>query len=139
MSDWWQHRLEPPAPRSEGERDLAALQGVWAQVWSKADGSELDEPPGYPVRVTISGDRFTLVNAHLGSAITYRLRPVPGASPKAYDLVDETDPGQTVEAIYELAGDTLRVCQPLAGRPRPTEFNGDEGTMNLLVVHERVG
>jgi uncharacterized protein (TIGR03067 family) len=139
MSEWWQHSLEPPDPRSAGERDLAALQGVWGQVWSKADGSELDEPPDFPVRVTISGSEFTLSNARLGTAITYRLRPVPGASPKAYDLVDEDDPTQTVEAIYELNGDTLRVCQPLASRPRPTEFNGDEGTMNLLAVHKRVG
>jgi uncharacterized protein (TIGR03067 family) len=139
MSDWWQHSLEPPDPRSAAERDLAALQGVWAQVWSKADGSELEEPPDYPVRVTVRGDEFTIGNARLGTATTYRLRPVPGASPKAYDLVAEDDPAQTVEAIYELAGDTLRVCQPLAGGPRPTEFTADAGTMNLLIVHKRVG
>ena len=138
MGEWWQHLPEEPDRRTAEEIDLAALQGVWAQVWSNGDGSPLQEPPDYPVRVTITGTEFTLTNTRRGGRMVYRLRLIPGADPRAYDLIEEGDPSQTVEAIYELEGDTLRVCQPLAGKPRPTEFSGDAGTMNLLIVHKRI-
>jgi uncharacterized protein (TIGR03067 family) len=139
VGEWWQHLPAEHDGRTPAERDLAALQGVWAQVWSNGDGSVLEEPHGYPVRVTISGDRFTLSNWKVGGGVAFRIRIIPGQSPNAYDLVAEDDPSEVVEAIYELDGDTLRVCQPFAGKPRPREFNGDAGTMNLLIVHRRIG
>ena len=41
------------------------------------------------------------------------------------------------DAIYEISGDTLRVCFDPEGKKRPTEFKGASGSQTL-VVHRRV-
>ncbi len=39
--------------------------------------------------------------------------------------------------IYELEGDTLRVCYDLSGKKRPGEFKTAEGTQLYLVTYTR--
>ena len=45
--------------------------------------------------------------------------------------------GKTFPAIYELAGDTLRVCYDLSGKKRPTEFKTKADTKLYLVTYKR--
>ena len=45
--------------------------------------------------------------------------------------------GKTFQAIYELDGDTLKVCYDLSGKGRPTEFKTAEGTQLFLVIYTR--
>jgi hypothetical protein len=39
--------------------------------------------------------------------------------------------------IYEIGGDTLKVCFDPEGKERPTQFKGGPGSQTL-VVHKRV-
>jgi hypothetical protein len=39
--------------------------------------------------------------------------------------------------IYELNGDTLRICRAEAGEERPMEFKSKEGTQTILSVAKR--
>ena len=45
--------------------------------------------------------------------------------------------GKTFPAIYELKGDTLRICYDLSGAKRPTEFKSIAGTRLYLVTYNR--
>ena len=45
--------------------------------------------------------------------------------------------GKTFPAIYELKGDTLRICYDLSGAKRPTEFKTVAGTKLYLVTYNR--
>jgi hypothetical protein len=45
--------------------------------------------------------------------------------------------GKTYPAIYELKGDTLRICDDLSGAKRPSEFKTVEGTRLYLVTYDR--
>lgn len=46
--------------------------------------------------------------------------------------------GKTIQGIYEIDGDTLRVCVVLPGKgERPTEFSGKGGSGCNLTVYER--
>jgi len=45
--------------------------------------------------------------------------------------------GRTFPAIYELEGDTLRICYDLSGVKRPTEFKSIAGTRLYLVTYVR--
>ena len=45
--------------------------------------------------------------------------------------------GKTFPAIYELKGDTLRICYDLSGAKRPTEFKSIAGTRLFLVTYNR--
>jgi uncharacterized protein (TIGR03067 family) len=46
--------------------------------------------------------------------------------------------GKTFLAIYELTGDSLKICYDLEGKTRPTEFRTNPGTQLFLVLYKRV-
>ena len=51
-------------------------------------------------------------------------QPMTDAFLKSISLkLDWTEQRQTFHAIYELKGNTLRICSNLSGAKRPTEFN----------------
>ena len=50
---------------------------------------------------------------------------------RAHRIIDLQD------AIYELNGDTLRICYDLSGSKRPTEFKTAAGTKLYLVTYNR--
>ena len=45
--------------------------------------------------------------------------------------------GKSFPAIYELSGDTLRICYDLSGTKRPTEFKSTAGTKLYVVTYKR--
>jgi len=62
------------------------------------------------------------------------------SEPKGMTITDTAGPnqGKTFPAIYELKGDTLRICYDLSGAKRPTEFKTVAGTQLYLVTYTRV-
>ena len=46
--------------------------------------------------------------------------------------------GKTMTGIYEIKGDTMRVCFAGGGKDRPTEFRTKEGSMEMLVTYKRI-
>ena len=59
--------------------------------------------------------------------------------PKSITVTGTEGPnnGKTFPAIYELEGDTLRICYDLSGAKRPTEFKSVAGTQLYLVTYMR--
>ncbi len=55
------------------------------------------------------------------------------------DVVPSDGPaqGQTIEEIYELNGDKLKICLALPGNQRPTEFKAPEGSGRWLFTYKR--
>jgi uncharacterized protein (TIGR03067 family) len=62
------------------------------------------------------------------------------AKPKTMDATDTEglDAGKVIKAIYEIAGDTMRVCYAIEGGGRPTEMATKEGSPWLLITYQRV-
>jgi len=61
------------------------------------------------------------------------------SKPKGMTITGTEGPnqGKTFPAIYELKGDTLRICYDLSGAKRPTEFKSVVGTKLYLVTYNR--
>jgi RNA polymerase sigma factor (sigma-70 family) len=114
------------------EQDRDQLQGSWRVVEyvdtrGKAPPDEIKE-----FRWDIEGDGFTMVGCHanplkpepmqnaLGNVMQFRFRLDAGQRPKSADISVDGNPCWV--AIYELNGETLRVCTAKAGSPRPTGF-----------------
>ena len=61
------------------------------------------------------------------------------SNPKGMSITGTEGPnnGKTYPAIYEIKGDTLRICYDLSGAKRPTEFKSVAGTHLYLVTYNR--
>jgi len=58
--------------------------------------------------------------------------------PLTIDIVQENEKERTSLAIYELQGDSLKLCGTNAGRPRPTGFSAAKGTGHTLLMNKQV-
>ena len=61
------------------------------------------------------------------------------AKPKAMDATktEGLEAGKVLKAIYELSGDTLRVCYAFDGETRPTAFATEDGSAWVLITYKR--
>jgi uncharacterized protein (TIGR03067 family) len=55
------------------------------------------------------------------------------------DIIGTEGPnkGKTILAVYELSGDTLKVCYALEGPTRPTDFTTRGDAKRFLVTYQR--
>ena len=83
------------------------------------DGQSI--PPG-SASIVINGNNFTGLS--MGAEYEGAMMIDAAASPKTFDVKFHKGPhkGETSLGIYELNGDTWRICIGLTGVKRPTKF-----------------
>jgi uncharacterized protein (TIGR03067 family) len=118
------------------KKEMDALQGKWQLVSLTRDGKEVDVAKD-AVRV-IKGDTYK-INPRPDVTIEGTFRIDPTAKPKQIDTTPTTgdNKGKTALGIYEIDGDTLKICWAPAGKDRPTEFKSAEGSGVFLAVHKK--
>lgn len=122
--------------------DWKELQGTWKVVDLEASGQSAPGSAFKDKYMVIRGDRITRIG-NLGvvepfvDARDFRINPT--ASPKTLDI-SKSDDGEFTEfspSIYELTGDTLRLCFAQQSElPRPTSFD-TEGTRYFCFTLKR--
>ena len=119
------------APITTKNDDAKKIQGTWVMVSKEEDGRK--RTVAGELKYTIGPDRIS--NANLKEAgDQYKLDA--DKKPKTIDLVpgDGPEKGKTVKGLYELDGDTLRICLATqATMPRPTEFASSKGVQILVL------
>jgi uncharacterized protein (TIGR03067 family) len=123
--------------KGEKVKDEELIVGTWKAVemdagTGKSFTPEEMENQGIALR---DGKLVATVDGGKGATVEYRIDP--SARPRTFDVVGKD--WKTL-AIYDLDGDTLKLCYNLSGseKDRPTEFKGDEKKKHLLVVLKRV-
>jgi RNA polymerase sigma factor (sigma-70 family) len=113
-------------PRTDNEK----LQGVW-KVVSYGSG---DKPSrGEEILFLVNGNRACWQTKD--AAFEGGLYLDSSARPKTYDLATSA---KTIEGIYDLDGDTLRLCYaPAEFAPRPRRFAAQPGSGQVLLVLKR--
>jgi uncharacterized protein (TIGR03067 family) len=114
------------------------FDGTWLPSSAELGGKQLPEQFCKSMKLVIKDDKYTVtVEKEATDEGTVKL--MPSATPKAMDITGTKGPnkGKTILAIYELKGDTLRVCYDLSGKKRPTEFKTKEGSPLFLVEYKR--
>lgn len=116
------------------ERELKAMAGTWKEISRQRNG-----------QLVATDELGTMTQDELGSAaagggdrfgLTYTVRIDPTASPKTIDYI--VTGGAVVRlGIYELNGDTLRICLARPGAARPKEFASPAGQDLVLSVYRR--
>jgi uncharacterized protein (TIGR03067 family) len=118
--------------------DLDKLQGTWVLVKMEAEGDEVPAEHFEGRNAVYEGNRLTLREGE-----DVRRRGIvtldPSRKPKSMNTWDRDGPYEdsTVPGIYEVEGDTLRVCFARPNQDRPKEFTTKGGTGFLYCVYKR--
>jgi uncharacterized protein (TIGR03067 family) len=112
----------------------APLQGRWVVTGAEHNGKPMNGLNGGVM--TVNGGAFEIRTAS-GNMLKGTLRLDPSTTPAQMDMVHAD--GVQWEAIYELAGDTLRLNYVVKGEkdPRPTAFATSEKTEESLIMLRR--
>jgi uncharacterized protein (TIGR03067 family) len=127
--------LAAVAADDANKKDLARMQGTW-KVKSLTEGSK--EAPAEEVakmKFVIDGNKMT-VYAGETKAVELTVKLDASKNPAAIDLRND-EQKETMLAIYQLGGDTLKICGDRPGKERPTEFEVKAGTEMGLIVLQR--
>jgi uncharacterized protein (TIGR03067 family) len=131
-------RADEKQSREAARKDLDQLQGTWTIVSMEREGEAAATEELEGLTCVYENDLFTLKKndqpRRLGIITLDASR-----SPKAINTWDLNGPytDATVPGIYELKGDTLRLCFSRPGAGRPTEFSTKSGGGLLLVVYKK--
>ena len=125
--------------KADLEKEVRKFQGAWKFESSETGGKELPASELAGLILTFEGDKHTVKKGNeMVQVGTQKLDP--SKSPKAIDvtLTEGVNKGAVMLGIYEINGDTLKVCFDAAGKKRPTEFKSAPGSETFVNVHKRV-
>jgi uncharacterized protein (TIGR03067 family) len=119
-------------------KEYARLAGVWRFALVEVEGKKQPEVPFATNKMILSKDgHYVVVQGPRVTRGTLKLDP--SKDPKHYDPTIMTGRlrGLTVPGIYELDGDTLRICFPLRNRERPTILARKPGSGLMFQAFKR--
>ena len=116
------------------DQDLDLLQGTWTVTALEMDGEEMPAEMLDNARVTIEADHFS--STGMGPDYKGTLRLDAAATPRKFDLHFDEGPekGNTNRGIYEINGDTLKLCLATRGKARPSSFATKPGSGFALEI-----
>lgn len=117
--------------------DQHALQGDWLPIKAELAGKPFPDAVLNTISLKLTKNEYDVLVAGKSDNGTWTIDPA--AKPKGMKIVGVKGPnaGKTFPAIYEINGDTLRICYDLSGAKRPTEFNTKPATKLYLVTYKR--
>jgi uncharacterized protein (TIGR03067 family) len=116
---------------------LAPLQGTWEVVSLEKSGSAVPQDDIAGLTVIITGSSYKVINKDNVSKGTFSLDP--SKEPKQMDVQHTTESGdsQSMPAIYDVNGDTMRVCYNPEGGTRPSSFSTKPENAYFSAVYKR--
>jgi uncharacterized protein (TIGR03067 family) len=126
------------AQNSLGQETSQMIQGTWIPISAELAGQPFPQQVLNTIRLILTENRYTAVVAGTTDVGNLILRS--NQQPRAMDILGTEGPnkGKTILAIYELTGDSLKVCYDLEGKTRPSEFRTNPGTQLFLALYKRV-
>jgi uncharacterized protein (TIGR03067 family) len=127
-----------PDTENPSREELARFEGVWRFALVEVEGARQPDAPFETNKLIVLKDgRYVIVQ---GPRITRGvIKLSPNNTPKHYDVAVTSGPAKGLEAsgLYELDGDTCKVCLPFRGKVRPTVLESKAGNGCLIHVFAR--
>lgn len=123
-----------PPVSAPAKRELARLQGTWEMEALEVNGEDVPKKKLKGTTLTIKGNKYVVKVKDTEHEVTIDLDP--SKDPKAIDmyLPDGNDAPKLAKGVYDLDGDTFRICRhQMAGEDRPRQIGSWPDT-NLFVV-----
>lgn len=126
-------------PEKKKRGDAEKIQGKWIVVESHYKGKKRLFTELANASYTFSGKKLIVPSQNLmggSDVIAFELRP--DKKPSELDLIPKGDGKKVLRYLYELSGDTLTICMPGRGKPRPDAIGTSADDDRLVWVFERV-
>jgi uncharacterized protein (TIGR03067 family) len=124
-------------PKQDAGDDQRRLQGSWMMASVVLDGMAVPAEYAKTGKLEVEGDRYS-VTLGVTIASTFRIDSTKRPRQVDFTFTDGPQKGQTVRGIYEIDGETYRLCRGL--RPeieRPGQFDSPPNSGLMLVVWKR--
>ena len=117
--------------------DAKAVQGSWTPARAELAGRPVADDVLKSISLKLENGKYEVFVGDKPDRGTYTIDST--TKPRSMTITGTEGPnnGRTYPAIYELKGDTLRICYDLSGAKRPTEFKSSAGTKLYLVTYNR--
>jgi uncharacterized protein (TIGR03067 family) len=111
--------------------DLRQIQGTWQVTAAQQNGAALSPEKVTNTMVIVTGNSYrTLAGAQVDRG-TFSIDAAK--SPKQMDIKSGTT-GETLQAIFEVGPEHMRVCYALEGADRPAEFATTTAEPRILLL-----
>jgi len=122
----------------DADKDKEKLQGAWQPIAAIERGEEQSKEKLKNRKITFKGDKITVKHDEEVHDVTFKLDA--SKKPKEIDVTGKDKEGkeQQMKGIYELKGDTLKVCLAMEGGDRPSKFESPDGSKLIFVTLERI-
>ena len=114
------------------------LIGNWQMTKGVVGGNPFPDEAVRKMRLELTGGKYKLIGAESPDQGDWTLHS--DTKPDGLDIkgTDGPNKGRTILAIFELRGDSLKVCYDLSGKNRPTKFEAPKKTLLFLAEYQRV-
>jgi uncharacterized protein (TIGR03067 family) len=116
--------------------DRDGLQGTWSVESAERRGEVLPRERAERIKLIVTADKITIQDGDTGRNEEALFQLDPTKQPKAIDLTPGGESAK-VEGIYQLAGDTLKLCWSKPGGARPGDFTTSRNDNRVLFVLKR--
>jgi len=111
-------------PEDKEKDALKKLAGVWRVETATLDGMDLAKAIGE--EIVFEGNKVTKRHPQGGEEEVFTCKINPQATPLEMDLKPEDkDKVDILRCIYEIKGETLKICVQRRDQDRPREFKDD--------------
>jgi uncharacterized protein (TIGR03067 family) len=117
--------------------DGKAVQGKWKPTKAELAGQPMTDAVLKVISLKLDNGKYEVFVGDEPDRGTYTVDSTTHPKSMTVTGTDGVNRGKTFPAIYELNGDTLRICYDLSGAKRPTEFKSLAGTKLYLVTYNR--
>lgn len=125
-------------PKKDAKKDAEAFAGSWTMGSVVINGETIPEDYAKTGKLVVQGEKYTVTLGEQSSVGTIKLDPAKTPKQVDFTYVEGPQKGQTIAGIYEVNGESLRICRGLtADAKRPTEFASKADSGYLLVVWNR--
>ncbi len=129
--------LLPAANAGDMDKDAKAIEGDWSPVSAEMAGMKMPDEFAKSIQLNVKNGRYIVTVGKAKDEGSLKLDAAK--KPKAMDIIGTDGPnkGKTFLAIYDVNGDSLKICYDLGGKARPEDFKTAQGTQQFLVAYKR--
>jgi uncharacterized protein (TIGR03067 family) len=120
--------------KDPGAAVLKKIQGTWKFTSQEMDGKPVPAEALAGMTIVFSGDKWSVrQDGKEIQAGTHKFDPAKKPGHVDAVVTAGQDEGNTMLGIFELKGDTMKVCFDPKGKARPTDFKTEAGQFAAVV------